>query len=636
MHEFLEYTASGLATSSIYAIAASGLVLTYATTGIFNFAYGAIGMIAAFAYWQLTYGWGWPAPVALVICLVLLGPLFGALLDLLIMRRLEGAPEATRLVVTISLMVALLGLSLWIWSPEVGRQMYPFFRNDSISIAGVGVSAQEVICIAVAVVLAIGLRFFMYSTRLGIALRAGVDDRGLVRLNGGNPDRGSLIAWAIGVSLAALSGILIAPTVSLSAVPLTLLIVNAYAAAVFGKLRSIPLTFVGALILGMAGEYIPDYIQSSSANQYLQGMYLSIPVIILFIVLLVMPHAHLQGHVVARGREIVPRPTRAGAAFFAVAVVAAAAMVGSVMNSGDLKVSVGLFGLAIIGLSIVPLLGFAGQVSLCQLTLGGIGAIVMGHLGTNGNPLGLLAAALITGAVGVVISLPALRLSGIYFALATAAFAVAMDQWVFSTPHVHLVRPQLHDLQQRRPGRPDAKAVWPASHQQLWAVRLHVGRLHHLRVGGHRRPAQPFRRPSAGHEGLARGLRHPGTQSHPNQGAGLRPFGGHGRGRRRPLRRLAGDRGQHALHLLERPAPLVGGRGGRGGYGGRRPGRRDIHGRPGLRGPLPQSPRATDGLGRSGGDRARPGPQRLPYSDASGVGGRVGPPLSVWRASWWS
>ena len=434
MHEFLEYTASGLATSSIYAIAASGLVLTYATTGIFNFAYGAIGMIAAFAYWQLTYGWGWPAPVALVICLVLLGPLFGALLDLLIMRRLEGAPEATRLVVTISLMVALLGLSLWIWSPEVGRQMYPFFRNDSISIAGVGVSAQEVICIAVAVVLAIGLRFFMYSTRLGIALRAGVDDRGLVRLNGGNPDRGSLIAWAIGVSLAALSGILIAPTVSLSAVPLTLLIVNAYAAAVFGKLRSIPLTFVGALILGMAGEYIPDYIQSSSANQYLQGMYLSIPVIILFIVLLVMPHAHLQGHVVARGREIVPRPTRAGAAFFAVAVVAAAAMVGSVMNSGDLKVSVGLFGLAIIGLSIVPLLGFAGQVSLCQLTLGGIGAIVMGHLGTNGNPLGLLAAALITGAVGVVISLPALRLSGIYFALATAAFAVAMDQWVFVLP----------------------------------------------------------------------------------------------------------------------------------------------------------------------------------------------------------
>ena len=434
MHQFLEYTVSGLATSAIYAIAASGLVLTYTTTGIFNFAQGAIGMVAAFTYWQMRFGWGWPAPVAIIICLLILGPLFGAALDLGIMRRLEGAPEATRLVVTISLLVALLGLALWIWSPQVGRAETAFLPGDVVSVAGVRVSAQEIICLVIAAVLAVGLRLFLFRTRTGIAMRAAVDDRPLARLTGARPNRGSLLAWAIGVSLAALSGILIAPTLSLSAVPLTLLIVNAYAAAIFGRLRSLPMTFLGALILGLAGEYLPDYLQSSSGNQYLQGLYVSIPVVLLFIVLLVMPHPHLRGHVTARGREIIPRPTWRGAGTFFVAIVAGSAMIGSILSRPDLEASVGLFGLAIVALSLVPLAGFAGQISLCQLTLAGIGAMMMGHFGVGGSPWGLVAAVVVPGAIGALVALPALRLTGLYLALATAAFAVIMDQWIFVLP----------------------------------------------------------------------------------------------------------------------------------------------------------------------------------------------------------
>ena len=71
MEKFLIFTIVGLSLSAIYAVISSGLVLTYTTTGIFNFAHGAIGMLAAFAYWQLRFDWGWPTPVALfvVICL---------------------------------------------------------------------------------------------------------------------------------------------------------------------------------------------------------------------------------------------------------------------------------------------------------------------------------------------------------------------------------------------------------------------------------------------------------------------------------------------------------------------------------------------------------------------------------------
>src|SRR5579864_5474251 len=118
MHQFFGYTFSGLATSGIYAVAAAGLVLTYTTTGTFNFAHGATGMMAAFAYWQMRFGWHWPAPFALAAVLLVLAPAFGCVVELLIMRRLQGTPETTRLVVTISLLVALLGGALWIWNPN--------------------------------------------------------------------------------------------------------------------------------------------------------------------------------------------------------------------------------------------------------------------------------------------------------------------------------------------------------------------------------------------------------------------------------------------------------------------------------------------------------------------------------------
>jgi branched-chain amino acid transport system permease protein len=115
---FLNATVLGLATASILAVAASGLVLTYTTTGIFNFAHGALGMLGAFSYWQLRVDWGWPAPVAMLVVLGILAPLMGAVIELVIMRGLVDAPETVRIVVSISLLVALLGLGIWLRSPN--------------------------------------------------------------------------------------------------------------------------------------------------------------------------------------------------------------------------------------------------------------------------------------------------------------------------------------------------------------------------------------------------------------------------------------------------------------------------------------------------------------------------------------
>ena len=101
MTQFLAFTITGIVTGAVYAVAASGLVVTYTTSGIFNFAHGAIAMLAAFTYWQVRFAWHWPAPVALVVVIGILAPLLGAVLYLVIMRGLQDASEVTKIVVPV-------------------------------------------------------------------------------------------------------------------------------------------------------------------------------------------------------------------------------------------------------------------------------------------------------------------------------------------------------------------------------------------------------------------------------------------------------------------------------------------------------------------------------------------------------
>ena len=140
-------------------------------------------------------------------------------------------------------------------------------------------------------------------------MRANVDDRSLALLNGARPDRVAIFSWAIGSSLAALGGILIAPSIALDPASLSLLIVNAYAAAIFGRLRSLPLTFLGAIVVGLTEGYLSGYLPGE--NQYLRGLRPAVAVIILFIVLLVIPNPRLRTH--GRLREFFPAPSMNGA-----------------------------------------------------------------------------------------------------------------------------------------------------------------------------------------------------------------------------------------------------------------------------------------------------------------------------------
>ncbi len=434
---FLAFTVLGLVSAGIYAVAASGLVLTYTTSGIFNFAHGAIGMMGAFTYWQLAVRWKLPAAVAILIVLVIIAPLFGWMVDRVIMRGLEGTSEVTKIVVTIGLTFGLIALAPVIWSPKENRRVQALFAGQQFEVFGATVTYHQILTIVVAIAVAVGIRILLYKTRSGVAMRAVVDSRSLMQLNGGRPNRSSALSWSLGSSLAALSGILIADRLGLEVLSLTFLVVNAYAAAIVGRLVSLPLTYLGALLLGLVESYAVGYLPkdpewlTSAGWEVATTLRMAIPVIMLFVVLLLMPQARLATQGLVRSREGVRKPTIGWAMAGFGAVIAAFGVLSSLLSDKGVNSWSKAMVLAIIMLSLVPLTGYGGQISLAQMSFAGLGAVAVGKFGAGGNPLGLVVAVLLAASVGALVALPALRLRGIYLALSTLAFAFFMDKVIF-------------------------------------------------------------------------------------------------------------------------------------------------------------------------------------------------------------
>jgi len=452
VNEFLSFTVIGIVLGAAFAIAASGLVVTYATSGVFNIAHGAIGMLMAYLYWQLVDGWHWPILASAVLIVLVVAPVFGAAVEIGLMRRVQGQALSINLVVTIALLVLLIFVADWAWGGNLKAAPVFFGRAGWHLTSKVFISWHETITVLLAGGVALFLRLLLYRTRVGIAMRAVVDNRELVGLNGARPAWLGTFSWALGASVAALAGILIAPVLNdLSVIPLTFLVLYAYGAAVLGRLRNLPLTFVGAMILGFTYSYLVGYLPQNGFfdSTPMQGLRQSLPVIMLFVMLLVMKQDTIEGGRLRPWRQSVNVP-QFGRSLWGYGLVLSGIVAAVQMLSPADTVDVGIgLAYAIIVLSLVPLAGWGGQVSLCQMTFAGLGAFAMGRTG-GGSWVGLLAAMGLAGAVGAIIAIPALRLRGLYLALATLAFAVAMDNMFFPTSiaftyngSIHIGRPSL-------------------------------------------------------------------------------------------------------------------------------------------------------------------------------------------------
>jgi branched-chain amino acid transport system permease protein len=445
---FLSFTVLGIVYGAVYGLLAIGLVVTYNTTGVFNFAQGAVGMVAAFSYWELWQNQHWPFLLAIAFIVLVEAPLLALVVEFVLFRRIHGATVERSLMVSLGLLVILLGVATIFWSsPDVIRSVPPYFTQSNGTVLsirlfganGVTLQYQQIMIVVVTAVVGVALAVFLRRARLGVAMRAVVDDPELVALAGARPTRMSQTGWILGFVLAALAGVLIAPLLGqtgLTSTQLTLLALNGFAAAVVGRLRSLPMTFVGAIVLGLityyAQGYLPEHINAGLASVLTEV----IPVVFLFVVLLVIPAARLApaGRLAVRPapKVVTARQSGAGAVLLIAVVVLIAATAGATALA---TISQGL-ALGIVGLSLVLLVGFAGQVSLCQLTFMGIGAFTMGKTLGGDSWWGLLLAVVVSGAVGALVALPAIRLRGLYLALATFAFGEVMYSAFFNNSSV--------------------------------------------------------------------------------------------------------------------------------------------------------------------------------------------------------
>jgi ABC-type branched-subunit amino acid transport system ATPase component/branched-subunit amino acid ABC-type transport system permease component len=432
LSEFLPFIVIGLTTGAVYGLAGTGLVLTYKTSGIFNFAYGAIAAVAVFVFYFLHSQHGVPWPYAAAIVLLVLSPIEGLGLELLA-RILEPASATVKVVATLGLLLIVVGVGT-LWYGNANVNFPPFLDTNTIRFLGVNVGWDQITVVIISLVSTGVLYYFFRVVRLGVAMRGVVDNPDLVSMTGTNPVTVRRWAWIIGTIFASMAGLLLAPSLSLNAEIITLLIVQAFGAAAIGYFSNLPLTFAGGLIIGVAGALATKYAASVS---WLTGLSAGLPFVILFIVLIVTPRARLAERRVVTTLNL----RRSWYAPIRVRLVAGAAVLivfGFIPSFVGVNLETWASALVFIMLflSLGLLVKTSGQISLCHLAFAAVGAAAFGHFTSSFHiPWGwsLLLAGLVAVPVGALVAIPAIRLSGVFLALATYGFGILLEQMFYDT-----------------------------------------------------------------------------------------------------------------------------------------------------------------------------------------------------------
>ncbi len=242
------FLVSGLALGSIYALSGVGLVLLNRATGVLNFAYGAIGACSALMCWQLVQ-WKVSNPISwfvAVLVSIILSFLYGRILAPLLAHR----EAVVKTIATLGYALILLGLLNWLWIEQPRRLSLP---TDTIGfrLIGVRITVTRLICFVGTILLTGGIISFLNKTRMGLWMRAVSNNRDQSALLGVPIGKVETWAWVFSGLLAGITGIFLATLVRLDAGVLTFLVIPAMAAAVVGQLRSLPITLVGGLLIGI-------------------------------------------------------------------------------------------------------------------------------------------------------------------------------------------------------------------------------------------------------------------------------------------------------------------------------------------------------------------------------------------------
>ncbi len=441
----------GLSNGAVFAALALGLVLTFRSSGVINFATGSIALLAAYVYAYLRQGEGFsPLPgtsatfsvghvfgfwTALIVALIV-SALIGLLLHVVVFRPLRTAPPVARVVASIGVsvivttsIVAKLGTS--------GPLIKPIFPTETWTVFGVRVSTDRIYLAATILGIAVLLMLLFRYTRFGLATRASAESEKGAYVSGISPDWIAAGNWVLSSVVAGVAGILIGPISQVTPTTYTLFIVPALAAAIIGGFQYLmPAAFAGLAIGMLQSE--ASYLQTRFTWLPSSGLAELVPLILVLLVLVVRAKPlPSRGAVVVRSLGRAPRPRDLRVTPVVATAVGAVAMFA--LHGGWRAALIASLIAAVISLSLVVVTGYAGQVSLAQLTLAGASGFLLGPLTTDAHipfPIAPLLASLGAMVVGVIVGLPALRIRGLTLAVVTLTMAYTLEAIWFNNTDI--------------------------------------------------------------------------------------------------------------------------------------------------------------------------------------------------------
>ena len=446
----------------IYAVFAAGFVLVYRCTGILNFAQGEIGAfgVALFALFHVQYD----VPYWLAFAFAIVATaLIGMVIELTVVRRLFDSPRLVLLIATVGVAQLLLFLRISLPTIERGGGFPLPFSGSWQPTDSLTVLPREVLVLIVAPVVIIALAIFMTRTSFGLAVRASSSNADTARVYGISVKRTSTIVWTIAAAFAAITGILVAPLLSVTpgnivaagAVAIgPALLFRALVVALIARMQSLPMTIVGGLIVGIFERIV--LINVDARDQSIVDLYLFVAALVL-VLIVVRNRRDVTGW--SLSAKVKPIPDRLRSLWYVrhLPAIGFTLLFGffailprflSQRSQEFLWTEIVIY--ALVALSITPLAGWAGQLSLGQFAFVGLGSLTMVMLRAGLDiPVpfdlwdmsvqmawfpALICSTLVGVVTAIIIGIPALRARGLFLAVITLAFAVMCSNWLFRLP----------------------------------------------------------------------------------------------------------------------------------------------------------------------------------------------------------
>ena len=424
---------------------AMGVVMTYRSSGVVNFAHAATGTYLAFAFFEFRETGDLvlplfaiphripllprPTVVTALLVFVVFGALLGLVIHTLVFRPLRHAPGLARVVASVGLFLyfwAVIGLE-WQLTPTVR----PVLPRSNVMVLGRLVGSDRLLLGAMVVLLAAVLWALSRHTRFGLVTTASAENEKGALLAGINPERIAALNWMIATSMAGLAMIFSAQIVALDPLNNALLIVPALAAALIAGFRSYPITAAAALGIGMAQSWLLN-LQSDIDWLPDVGLQQGLPFLVILAVMVFRGESlPTRGHLREGRYPVAPEPR----AIWPVTVALIAAAV-ALLSFGESSWRFALITsviFAVMALSVVVVTGFVGQISLAPYAFAGFAAFSMVRLTDAGLPFPIapLVAVALTGCLGVLVGLPAVKVRGLNLAIVTLGAAVAIQELLF-------------------------------------------------------------------------------------------------------------------------------------------------------------------------------------------------------------